>query len=76
MDKVIAIITSIKPGIDLRGPVMLIDEKILDSFDIVTLVCDLNDAFDIDITYDKITPENFNTIESIYALIQSLQNAY
>ena len=50
------------------------DKRILDSFDIVTLVGDLMDEFDVEIGAEHMIPENFNSAEAIYNLIQSLED--
>ena len=52
----------------------LIDDGIFSSFDIVSLVGELNDAFDIDITPVDIVPENFNSAEAMWEMIQRLQD--
>ena len=51
-----------------------IDDGILDSFDIVSIVGELNDTFDIDITPADIVPENFNSAEAMWDMIQRLQD--
>ena len=48
-------------------------ERLLDSFGVITLVSELEDAFDIDIEASEMTPENFNSAGSIYKMIQRLQ---
>ena len=50
MDDIIKILEQIKPGVDFNTEENLIEEEILDSFDIVTLVAKLNDEFDIEIS--------------------------
>lgn len=73
MEELLEILKKIKPGEDLRNCNTLIEDEILDSFDIVTLVAAINDEFDIQITAKDIVPENFNSVESIYNLIQRLE---
>ncbi len=74
MDKLMEILTENCPGIDFETTDRLIDDDILSSLDVVMLVGELNDAFDIEITADDLLPENFNSAAAIYALIQRLQN--
>lgn len=50
----------------------LLASGILDSFGIVEMVVDLEEAFDIVIDVDLVTPENFRTVDSIIALMESL----
>ena len=73
MEDVIEILSSIHPEVDYETETGLIDKKIFDSFDIVTLVGELMDEFDIEITAEHMVPENFNSAPAIYELIQSLQ---
>ena len=73
MEDVIEILSSIHPEVDYETETELIDKKIFDSFDIVTLVGELMDEFDIEITAEHMVPENFNSAQAIYELIQSLQ---
>lgn len=51
----------------------IIEEGILDSFDIVTLVIELNDAFGVKIQVSELLPENFANVLAIEKLIKSLQ---
>ena len=72
-EKVLAVLQGVRKDIDFEHTVNLIDDDILDSFDIISIVSDLNETFDIDITADELEPENFNTLDAIVALVQSLQ---
>ena len=73
MEEVIKILEQIKPGVDFNTEKNLIEEEILDSFDIVTLVAKLNEEFDIEITPADLVPENFNSAEKIYELVTRLE---
>ena len=73
MDDIIKILEQIKPGVDFNTEENLIEEEILDSFDIVTLVAKLNEEFDIEITPADLVPENFNSAERIYELVKRLE---
>ena len=53
----------------------LIDDGILDSLDIVTLITEINDVFDVSIPAEEIVPENFNSARAIMALINKLDEA-
>ena len=72
-EKVIEILGDINPDIDYTAETSLIDGGLLDSFDIVSLVGELNDAFDISITVVDLVPENFNSAEAIWKLVQELK---
>lgn len=72
MEKVIEILKELHPDIDFEKCTTLIDDKIIDSFDIVTLISELSEEFDVTIPVEEIVPENFNSAKAIYALIERL----
>ena len=63
----------IDDSIDYENEKALIDDRLLDSFGVITLVSELEDAFDIDIEASEMTPDNFNSAESIYNMVKRLQ---
>ena len=69
MEQLMEILEEIKPGFDFEGRTDLVDSGDIDSFDVITLVSELNEAFDIDIPVESIVPENFNSVEAMMALI-------
>ena len=73
MDELLEILKEAKPEVDFANEKKLIDGGILDSFDVVQLVMKLNEEFDIEIGAEEIMPENFNSAESLWAMIQRLQ---
>lgn len=70
MEKLIDILKDLRPDIDIESQ-SLVDDGVLDSFDIVTLVGELVDAFSIEIGVEDIIPENFNSVDAMMALINS-----
>lgn len=74
MDKLIKILNEIKPGVDFTKEDNLIEKRILTSFDIIRLVMEINGEFDIEIIPLHIIPENFKNAETIYALIQKIED--
>ena len=73
MDKLLEILEGVKPDVDFRECKTLIDDGILDSFSILSIVGEVNDEFDVEISAPDIVPENFNSAEALWALIESLQ---
>lgn len=73
MDELIRILEEIRPDIDFESETELIDGGVLDSFDIISIVSEVNDAFDIEIDVTDILPENFNSAEAILELIEKLK---
>lgn len=72
MEKILAILTSIRGDIDFEKETKLIDDGILDSFDIVSIVAELCEEYDITITIDQLEPENFNSAAAMLALVNSI----
>jgi len=68
------ILEELRPDVDFETETALIDNGVLDSFDIVALVGELNDAFDIEIKPNNLIPENFNSAKAIMALVEQLQD--
>lgn len=72
METLIDILTDLHPDVDFETCDTLIDDKILDSFDIVSLISEINNEWDVTIPADKIDPEYFNSAEALCALIEEL----
>ncbi|MBR5881621.1 MAG: acyl carrier protein [Clostridia bacterium] len=72
MEKLIEIMQELHPDIDYETYEGLVDDGILDSLDIVTLITDINDAFDVSIPAEEILPENFNSAAALWELIERL----
>ena len=75
MEELLEILEELHPDVDYETEEHLIDGKILDSFDIVTLIGEITDTFDVTIPAGKIVPENFNSAAAMWALIQELEDA-
>lgn len=74
MEELKELLEGIRPDIDFEKEDKLIDNGILDSIDIISIVTEINDTFDVDINVQYLLPENFNSMEAIYALIQKLSD--
>ena len=72
MDEIIEILSDLHPDVDFKKEMNLVDDKILDSFDVVSLIAEINDNFDVAISAEEITPENFNSAEAIWQLVERL----
>ena len=72
MEKILSILTSIRSDIDFENETQLVDNNILDSFDIVSIVAELCEEYEITITADQLEPENFNSAAAILNLVNSL----
>ena len=72
MEELLNILAELHPEVDFETEEHLIDNKILDSFDIVTLVAEIDAEFDVAIPAEELVPENFNSASALYALIEKL----
>ena len=73
MEELLNILEEIQPDADYKTCTTLIDDGILSSFDILSLVGELEDAYDIRILPAEIVPANFNSAEAIWNMVQRLQ---
>lgn len=73
MNELLQILRKVKPGVDFEEKTDLFESGILDSFSIIALASELNDEFDIELQVPDIIPENFNSVESILAMIRRHQ---
>ena len=72
-EQIIEILTEICPGVDFEQETSLIDDGLIDSLDIVAVVTDLMDTFDVQLGVDDLTPENFNSVDAICQIIERAQ---
>ena len=74
MNELLEILEDIKPTIDFKTYTGLIDEGYLDSFDILSIVSELNDAFEIEISPVDIVPDNFNSAQALWNMVERLRD--
>ena len=72
MEELYEILEDIIPGEDYKNSTALVDDDILTSFELVRLVTEIDSTFDISIPASEIVPDNFNSADSIWALIERL----
>ena len=70
MDKLIEILSEICPNVDFRKEKALVDDGLIDSFEIVSIVAEIMDHFEVDLDVDDLMPENFNSVEAMMQLIE------
>ncbi|MDO9155191.1 MAG: acyl carrier protein [Paludibacter sp.] len=73
MVKLIEILEGIRPDVDFLNETNLINDGVLDSFDIVSIISELNDEYDIAIRVTELGPENFNSMEAIHKMVERLR---
>lgn len=69
MEQLLKILNEICPGIDFEAETALIDDGILESLDIVTIVAEIMDVFGVELNVDDLIPENFNSVQAMMKLI-------
>ncbi len=72
MEKLLKILKEIKPRVDFENETALIENGILNSFDMIQIINAISDEFVIDISAAEIVPENFNSIKAMWNMIQRL----
>ena len=72
-EQVISILSELCPGVDFEHKTALIDDGLVDSLDIVSIVSELMDTFEVEISVEDLQPENFNSVDAIVKLIQAAQ---
>ena len=74
MEKLLEILKGIRPDVDFENGTALIDDGILDSFDVVSIISELDNEYDVQVRITELDPENFNSVEAIWQLVQQLKN--
>ena len=70
MEKLMEILSGVRPDLDFEKEEKMIDDGVLDSFDIISIVSEVNAEFDININVTDLKPENFNSAAAIWSLIE------
>lgn len=74
MNKLLELLKGIRPDVDFETETALIDDGILDSFDVVSIISELDDEFGVQIRIAELDPDNFNSMESIQEMINRMQS--
>lgn len=74
MDVLLEILNEMHPDVDFETCDTLIDDEILDSFDIVSLIAEISNQMDVTISAKDIIPENFNSAQALWELIERLED--
>ena len=71
MEQLLKLLNETCPGIDFEHETALIDDGILESLDIVTIVAEIMSEFDIELNVDDLLPEHFNSVQAMMGLINN-----
>lgn len=72
LEEIIEILKDVEEDVDYENETALVDNRVLDSFDILSIISALNEEFDISIPAKDVIPENFNSAEAMRNLVQRL----
>lgn len=75
MEELLQLLHEVRPDVDFTANKALIDGGVLDSLNIMEIVGELCDRFDIEISPVDIAPQNFNSAEAMWAMVERLRNA-
>lgn len=73
MEELMNLLTALKPEIDFEREKELIDDGLLESFDVITLIAEIEDQFGIEVPAEEIVPENFNSAKDMWRLLEQLK---
>ena len=73
METLLEILNDIDDTVDWENETALIDDRILDSFGVISLISELEEQFEVEIDASEIVPENFNSADAMWKMIQRLQ---
>lgn len=73
MEELLKLLAEIRPDVDFENETELIDDGILDSMDVVSIISAIDDEFGVQIRITELDPENFNSVDNLWNLIQSLK---
>ena len=74
MDEIVAILKELHPDVDYETNNSLVDDRVIDSFDIISIVAEIDDRLDVQIPAEEIIPENFNSAAALAALVKRLED--
>ena len=72
MEKIIAILSGLKSGVDFATAEGIVTNKIIDSIDIATLISAIEDEFDVEIGMEYMENKNFDSVAAIWEMVQEL----
>ena len=74
MEELLEALKIVNPNIDYESSDKLITDKIIDSIDMTSILAELEDTFDIEIDMEYIIPENFNSVQAMWNMVQELMD--
>mgnify|MGYP002524819147 FL=1 len=72
MEEFISMLKGIKPNVDFEKEEALVDDGLIESLDIISIISEISDKYGVQIPSDEIIPEKFNSAKALYELVQDL----
>lgn len=73
MEKLYEVLKNCCPTVDFESEKKLVTDGVIDSVDLVSVISDIEEEFEVSIDMENITPENFDSVEAIWALINRIR---
>ena len=73
MEQLLELLKGVRPDVDFENETALIDDGILDSFDVVSIISEIDNVYGVQIRINELDPENFNSAEASLNLVQTLK---
>ena len=73
MEEFIKMLNEIKPNIDFEQEEALVDDGLIGSLEIISIISEIADRYGVQIPSDEIIPDNFNSAEALYELVEDLR---
>ena len=74
MNELMEILENMRPDIDFKNEKKLVTDRLLESFDIISLVTEIGHEFDVKVKPADLVPENFDSVEAMWKMIERLQD--
>lgn len=72
LDHMIELLEDVKGNVDYENCTTLVDDRVLDSFDILSIISSINDELDVSVPAKDIVPDNFNSAQAILEMVKRL----
>ncbi|MBC5714286.1 acyl carrier protein [Roseburia sp. BX1005] len=73
MEEFLKLLKKIKPNVDFTKEQALVDDGLLESLDIISIISEVAEVYGVLIPSDEIIPDNFNSAEAMYELIEDFK---
>ena len=72
LEAIIDLLKDVEEDVDYENCTTLVDDRVLDSFDILSIISSINDEFDVSVPAKDIVPDNFNSAQAMLDMVKRL----